>query len=203
MATTVSRVIGCCILLTFVIEALADAPDCGSCVGPPRCRKVCKLVCDTKKLTAIGYANDCKTICLAPPSRCGCKWCACQCGECKNDPCSCCQATAPKFEFCWRDWFACGCARPKTIKVLTKYQCEKKIRWYHWEVVDISCCDCVSKDFEDWAQDDQGIAESPVSHDVFKAAPETADVGDVFELNEAEWAKISALPPADLQDPAE
>ena len=40
------------------------------------CGKVCKLVCETKKFTAIGYGSECKDICIPEPSRKGCKHCA-------------------------------------------------------------------------------------------------------------------------------
>src|SRR5262245_40515370 len=74
----------------------------------PACGKLCKLVCETKKLTAICYGCDCKDMCVPGPSRQGCKHCA-TCDACSANPGDC-RSTPPKCEFCWRDWFACGCA---------------------------------------------------------------------------------------------
>ena len=122
------------------------------CRNRPACGKVCKLVCETTKITVVGYGSKCDTICVPGPSCKGCKHCDCTCcptdacGPCgTNDgdvccgPCCkgcCCEATPAKIEFCWRDWVARGCAKPRTVKLLTKYQAEKEICWYHWEVVD-------------------------------------------------------------------
>src|SRR5262245_13940383 len=155
------------------------------CCTRPACGKVCKLVCEKKKLTAFGYGYECKDICIPCPSQCGCKHCDVCCGECKcEDNCGCCCTPAgPACKFCWRDWFACGCAQPRTVKVLTKYQCEKKIDWYHWEVVDAGCCDGIN------CCDTVGAnAATPAANpattlaaeqfDVYKAAPAGANVGD-------------------------
>jgi hypothetical protein len=169
--------------------------ECPCELEQPACRKVCKLVREPKKLVAIGYGNECKTICLPPPSCPCCEHCACCCGERKCDPCTCCESAAPKFQFCWRDWFTCGCATPRTVKVLTKYQLSKKICWYHWEVVDVSCCDCVGG--EAAVNSGVGIVESPTSHTYYKAAPENASIGDAFPLSDQERAQLAVAAPSD------
>jgi hypothetical protein len=161
-------------------------------ISRPACDKVCKLVCETKKLTAICYGNESKEICLPGPSRAGCKHCETCCGDCQCDPSASCQESAPKCEFCWRDWFACGCATPRSVKVLTKYQAEKKICWYHWEVVDASCCDCVSRTGDAAPPADLGIARSDKTHAFYKPAPENATLGDVLPVTEDEWDKLAA-----------
>src|SRR2546423_1828823 len=53
----------------------------------PACGKVCKLVCETKKLTAICYGSENKDICLPEPSRAGCKHCAVCYGKSAGDTC--------------------------------------------------------------------------------------------------------------------
>jgi hypothetical protein len=126
------------------------------CCGRPACGKICQLKCETKKLTSTCYGCECKDICLPGPSQRGCKHCMKCCGECEDGgpgccstcnncgACGCCpscQSEPPKCKFCWYDWFACGCAAPRTVKVLTKYEAKHEICWYHWEVVDAACCD--------------------------------------------------------------
>lgn len=143
------------------------------CACPARCGKVCKLVCEKKKLTAICFGCECDEICIPGPSRAGGKHCATCNGECTADACTDCQNHPPQCEFCWRDWFACGCARPRTVKVLTKYQAEKEIGWYHWEVTDAACCD--------------GVAQ------LYKPAPADAEVGDVVAVSEEEWGKLGPV----------
>ncbi|MEX2307638.1 MAG: hypothetical protein WD738_08605 [Pirellulales bacterium] len=154
--------------------------------GPNPSGKVCKLVCETKKLTGICYACECDEICIPGHSRPGCKHCAtCDgeliCGECEPS-CPDCEAHTPQCKFCWYDWFACGCAKPRTVKVLTKYQAEKEISWYHWEVVDAACCECVA---------DSGAAAP--DRCVYKPAPPDAELGDIVAVSDDEWAELASI----------
>ena len=189
-------------LLSFALArgALADDLMFG-CWQRPTCGKVCKLVCEPKKLAAVGYGCKCNTIAVPGPSCEGCKHCAVQCcpsdacGPCgSNDgdvccgPCCkgcCCEAAPAKIEFCWHDWFTNGCARPRTVKLLTKYQAEKKIDWYHWEVVDASECCCA---------DAQAAVGGPENRCrcVYKAAAANAQVGDTMEVSAEEQLQVSA-----------
>ncbi|MCI0332388.1 MAG: hypothetical protein L0228_04095 [Planctomycetes bacterium] len=143
----------------------------------PACGKVCKLVCETKKLPAVGYGYQCESICIPSPSRQGCKHCDVTC--CPGDDREGCP---PKIEFCWYDWFACGCAKPRTVKVLTKFQAEREVKSYHWEVVDASCCDGVSQH------------GTPVNdNSIYKPAPAEAQLGDVLVVSDEEWAELAPL----------
>jgi hypothetical protein len=143
---------------------------------PVPCGKVCKLVCEKKKLTAVGYGYKCETICIPSPSRLGCKHCDMTCcGEDEIDGCR------PKIEFCWYDWFACGCAKPRTVRLLTKYQAEKELPSYHWEVVDAGCCDYVS----------QTGTTTVTDGSIYKAAPADAQLGDIVAVTEEEWQHLS------------
>ncbi len=191
------------IVALFVLQTSATAQDCPLDLSRPACGKVCKLVCETKTLTAIGYGNECKSICIPGPSRAGCKHCATCCGDCQCDPCAGCQESAPKCEFCWRDWFACGCAQPRSVRVLTKYRAEKVICWYHWEVVDASGCDCVSKTGDAAGSEGLGIAQSPASHAFYKPAPADAELGAVLPVSEDEWVKLAAAMTPDPQETTE
>ena len=173
------------------------------CCTRPACGKVCKLVCGTKKLTATCYGSECKDICIPSPSRQGCKHCATCCGKYECDAecptteccevcgtpaghcCPSCQPMPPKCEFCLYDWFACGCARPRTVKVLTKYQAEKEIPWYHWEVVDAACCECREADAPH-------ASESSPRPRLFKPAPPDSQVGDSLELSQDEQHELAA-----------
>jgi hypothetical protein len=147
------------------------------CATRPACGKICKLVCETKKLQAVGYGYKCESICIPSRSRRGCKHCDTTC--CAGDDLEGC---APKIEFCWYDWFACGCATPRTVKVLTKYQAERKIDSFHWEVVDASCCDSVTQ------------AGRPTNNGcVYKPAPTDAQLGDVLAVSEQEWDELAPM----------
>jgi hypothetical protein len=174
-----------------LLQAISTADEFDLDGQRPACGKVCKLVCDTKKLTAIGYGSECKDICIPEPSRAGCKHCAVCYGKCASDACGNCQSCPPKCEFCWRDWFACGCAQPRTVRVLTKYQAEKKICWYHWEVVDAACCDCV--DPNGTAGTSEKHAAMHVGRTVYKSAPENVQLGEVLPVSNEEWVKLAAV----------
>jgi hypothetical protein len=193
------------IALFLLLNSSASAQRCPLDLSRPACGKVCKLVCETKKITAIGYGNECKLISLPPPSQPGCKHCSCCCGEVKCEPGQCCQPAAPKFEFCWRNWLVCGCACPRTVKVLTKWQVEKKIPWYHWEVIDAAKCDCAGN-FQATGTNKLKIVQSPASQDIYKPAPDEAEVGSSLPVTTAELAELSAAfgvgAEAEPQEPA-
>jgi hypothetical protein len=159
----------------------------------PACGKVCKLVCEKKKLTAICYGCKCNEICIPAPSRQGCKHCATCYGDCVCDPCAACQDAGPKCDFCWYDWFACGCAKPRSVRVLTKYQAEKEICWYHWEVVDAACCDCVGKNSATVPAGQPGNGLASDKRCLYKPAPENAELGDVLPVHEEEWVQLVAV----------
>jgi hypothetical protein len=179
------------VALLCVLQAVAIAEEFCLEMSRPACGKVCKLVCETKKLTAICYGSESKDICLPEPSRAGCKHCAVCCGKSASDACGNCQSCPPKCEFCWRDWFACGCAQPRTVRVLTKYQAEKKICWYHWEVVDAACCDCVSPSGPAGATEKNTAKQA--GRTIYKSAPENAQLGEVLPVTDEEWVKLAAV----------
>jgi hypothetical protein len=165
------------------------------CRSRPACGKMCKLVYETRELVVTCYGCECEAICIPPPSKPGCKHCSaagCNAG-CDDSCCSTGDAACthePKCEFCWRDWIACGCAKPRKVKVLTKYEAVKEVCWYHWEVVDAASCGC----------DDYGAAYPSAGSDgaplavenIYKPAPADAKLGDVIQLSEFERQQLAA-----------
>jgi hypothetical protein len=75
--------------------------------------------------------------------------------------------------------------------VLTKYQLAKKVRWYHWEVVDANCCGC-ARMIDDTASDNtsRGEADEPA---IIKPAPESAKIGDAMPVSADERTKLAAM----------
>ena len=65
--------------------------------------------------------------------------------------------------------------QPRTVRVLTKFQAEKEIPFYHWEVVD--GCDC--------------CCPGPCRC-VYKPAPAEAQVGDVLALSPDEQVQVTS-----------
>jgi hypothetical protein len=68
------------------------------------------------------------------------------------------------------------------VKVLTKYQAEKEICSYHWEVVDGCNCCCPS-----------------ACRCVYKPAPPETSVGDVLAVSPDEQAQLASYVSADGQ----
>lgn len=169
------------------------------CCARPACGKVCKLVCETLTIATTCYGCECDLICIPGPSRPGCKHCSttcCGCGcnaACDDGSCgSCgCQSQTPKCEFCWRDWCASGCAKPRTVKVLTKFEAEKEISFYHWEVVEADGCCCASAGVD---------GNNPACRCVYKPAPPEAELGDVFAVTADERGELVAWHPAAQND---
>jgi hypothetical protein len=182
------RAIGYSLVFTAISLVAANTSFAGDliygCMNRPTCGKYCKLVCESTKLTGIGYGCKCETICVPGRSKPGCKHCSTTCcGDTEIEGCP------PKIEFCWYDWFTCGCARPRTVKMLTKYQAEQEICWYHWEVVD--ACEGGEE-----TTDDNTDASLQFPH-VYKAAPADALPGEVLPISAEERATLAAYLPAE------
>ncbi len=172
-------------LLATLALTLLPALDAGAkgeltygCWTRPACGKVCKLVCETTTLTSTCYGAECDQVCLPPPSCPGCKHCAACCGTCEPDV-----VCPPKCLFCWRDWCPTGCSKPISVKKLVKYQAEREVCWYHWEVVDACGCGCGCGDV---CEPECGCGC------VYKPAPEGAEIGDSLELSNDERAQVAA-----------
>jgi hypothetical protein len=200
-------------LVTAAVLSLGAAIDCAAgsefwygCRSRPACGKVCRLVCEEQEIKSICYACECDEICIPWKSKRGCKHCetACcadQCAECTGGAAAGCDhcGHTPKCEFCWRDWIPCGCAKPRKIKVLTKYEAVKKICWYHWEVVDAAGCGCAegcdgSCDASCGACACTGADGKPAtSRCIYKPAPEDAEIGAVMALSDDERVELVAF----------
>lgn len=202
--------------LLLCVSAISQASANDFFVGcrtRPACGKVCKLVCETTTIKAVCYGSECTEICIPSHSRRGCKHCESCCSEdCYNESCcseACgdcecggrgclsCQNKGPECKFCWYDWFACGCAKPRTVKVLTKYEAEKEISWYHWEVVDA----CEYYEGEEAAEEpaDETAANGPnpsaasIVAQIYKPAPAESQIGDVLPVSDSERAQLTSF----------
>jgi hypothetical protein len=181
-----------CVAILCCLQRMSSAEGTSQEVSHACCGcKVCKLVCEQKKLTVTCYGCKCKDICIPGRSQDGCKHCA----TCSGGSAAKCGECPPKCEFCWRDWCPCGCAEPRTIHVLTKYQAEKKIAWYHWEVVDggtldANCCQCITDTRDGDTKNDRAAT---ANRTVYKIAPDGVRLGDTFEVTREERSKLAAM----------
>lgn len=175
------------LLATLALVLLPAAPAAAKgelmfgCWTRPACGKVCKLVCETTTLTSTCYGAECDQLCVPSPSCPGCKHCAACCGTCEPG-----LACLPKCLFCWRDWCPTGCATPISVKKLVKYEAEREVCWYHWEVVDACRCGC-------------GCGDGCVPDGepgcgcgcVYKPAPADAKIGTSLGLSDEEQAQLA------------
>jgi hypothetical protein len=73
------------------------------------------------------------------------------------------------------------------VKVLTKYQAEKKICWYHWEVVDGYNCNGPDGCGPACGCEESADNKCPC---VYKAAPADAQIGQQIELSPSDRAEL-------------
>jgi len=86
--------------------------------------------------------------------------------------------------------------------VLTKYQAEKKVPWYHWEVVDAGTlntndCNCISEARTGGANRD---SSKSAKRTIYKPAPEGSCLGDKLEVSKEERVKLAAMFEIDVAD---
>lgn len=130
-------------LLTCIAIVAANtttALGCDHCGCSAPCQKVCRLVCETKKVEIVCWGCKSEDFCIPGPSKRGCKHCESVCENCAGgcDPNGVCHQ--PK-KFVWYDWIP-GCAKVQTRKKLMKKVITKEIPNYKWKVETLcgTCC---------------------------------------------------------------
>jgi hypothetical protein len=121
--------------------AHAGEVRCTHCGCDTACAKICRLICEEKKVEIVCFGCKCEDFCIPGPSRASCKHCEAVCDVCdKNDPKS--PVTRPK-RLVWTEWIP-GCATVHTRKKLTRRTVSNTIPSYKW-VVDVLCNGCEGK----------------------------------------------------------
>ncbi len=131
------------VLLTFVASARAGdgcCAHCGSCDG---CQKVCRLVCDEKKIDVICWGCECEDFCVPGPSHRDCKHCKMLCEEC-NEAEDCYKPHGGPKKFVWYDWIPSTCAKVFTKKKLMQKKVKTTVPNYKWVVEDL-CSKCEAR----------------------------------------------------------
>jgi hypothetical protein len=95
----------------------------------------CVLKVGKKKIKVICYGCECDQVCMPCPSDKGCTHCEDLCdGSCCDTGCGCSCDHKPICKFRWTDWCPNG-AVAYDRKKLIKYEAEKEVPDYKWEVV--------------------------------------------------------------------
>ena len=139
------------IRMAVVLASLAAVPapvaageNCCHCGSGCGVRKVCRLVCETKKIKDYCYGCKCDAICLPGKSCRGCLHCDDVCASCGQCGCDCGCDHKPLCHLEWYDWKP-GCADMLHIKKLVKYEVEREVCSFKWvveEVCDGCCHEC-------------------------------------------------------------
>jgi hypothetical protein len=125
-------------LLALTKSARAAGGRCCKC-GCAEATKVCRLVCDEKKVQVTLWGVKEEDFCVNGPSKPGCQNC-----EMVSDPKE--DEKTPCYEpkkFVWSEWFATGCPTMYTKKKLMKKTVTKSVPSYKWVVEDL--CEACEK----------------------------------------------------------
>jgi hypothetical protein len=125
------------------LPSVATAAD-GCCVRcgcrGTRCRKVCRLVKEERKITTTCWGMECEDFCMAPPSTPDCKQCEMVGGKGPDEKNICAQ---PK-RLVWTSWIP-GCGPEVfTKRKLMKKTVTKTVPSFKWVVEDM-CAACTAQ----------------------------------------------------------
>jgi hypothetical protein len=151
-------------IFACALSGLARAGEgcCDHCGCQSPCQRICRLVCEPKKVDLVCYGCECEEFCIPGPSMRGCKHCEIVCDSCAD----CAAANGPSQQakkFVWFDWMP-GCATIHTRKKLVKKTVTKTVPSYKWVVEDV-CRRC-----ESHCADGEPPAGVPVPPPPFKNA---------------------------------
>lgn len=113
---------------------------CAQCGQAEAQTKVCRLVCEEKRITVTCWSCECEDFCLQGPNWPTCRHADVACeddGECR-DP-------HPKL-FIWSTWKPLTCPKLMTKKKLQKKIVSRKVPSYKWVVEDL--CQACESDVE-------------------------------------------------------
>jgi hypothetical protein len=131
-------------LLACTGTSRANAEDsccCAHCGCAAPCQKVCRLVCEEKKVEVVCWGCKCEEFCVPCHSKPGCRHCETVC-----DDCGPCDPKAPHSEpkrFVWSDWFPDGARIYTRTKLMRKTE-TVTVPSYKWVVEDL-CPECTAR----------------------------------------------------------
>jgi hypothetical protein len=127
------------IFLAATKTTSAAAGECCKC-GCPQATRVCRRVCEEKKVTVTLWGVAEEDFCVPGPSKPGCEYCEMVGDPKENDKTPC---YSPK-KLAWTEWLPSGCPTLFTKKKLMKKTVTKTVPTYKWVVEDL-CAECEEK----------------------------------------------------------
>jgi hypothetical protein len=125
-----------------VLSNVGNAADrcCAHCgCSANRCRKVCRLVREDKKITTTCWGMQCEEFCVPGPSTPDCKHCETVCPKTPEDKNICAQ---PK-KLVWISWIPGCSADVVTKRKLMKKTVTKTVPSFKW-VIENACQQCIT-----------------------------------------------------------
>ena len=128
------------ICVRFPTEAMAGEGCCSHCgCSANRCKKICRLVQEDRKITTTCWGMQCEDFCVPGPSTPDCKHCETVCSEGPDDTQIC---VKPK-RLVWTSWIP-GCDQEIfTKRKLMKKTVTKAVPSFKWVVEDL-CEKCTA-----------------------------------------------------------
>lgn len=164
------------VLAGHISSSQAGRHYCDHCGCQQHCKKVCRLICGTKKEVKPVYCCESEDFCVPGPSvKCGVQ---CQCNRLGI---KCCHAA-----------YKPSCAEVRTKKVLVKKEIEKEVPAYKWVVEEV-CCHCgqALQDGQSSPNARPAMAEWSAGAEAFEDAPLCREVEQVSA--EEEITRLSAV----------
>lgn len=122
--------------------AIAGDGCCSQCGCQCECSKICRLVCEEKKVEVICWGCQCDDFCVPGPSCPGCQHCDEACIPTPGDQQKKNLCAGPQ-RFLWTEWGPSESAKVYTKKKLMKKVEIRKVPAYKWVVQDL-CPNCAA-----------------------------------------------------------
>jgi hypothetical protein len=110
---------------------------CCQLCGTPSCSKVCRLVCEEKKVSVTCWGVEEEEFCVPGRGVQVCTHCEEVC-DCQTEPGE--VQSRPKL-WSWREWQPCGDPEIRTKRKLMRKTVVKKVPTYKWVLQDL-CAEC-------------------------------------------------------------
>ena len=128
------------LLVSCMIGAASPTTKCARCGAACPCKKVCRLVCDDKKVDVVCWGCKCEPFCVPGPGCVACEHCQCVCTGCNSSEKPSGVCSEPK-RFIWREWLPSFAQMYTKTKLMKRVE-QVKVPTYKWVVEDV-CCNCL------------------------------------------------------------
>lgn len=130
-------------MIGIVHRTNGGEPCCAQCGCHESCQKVCRLVCEEKKVEVVCWGAKCEKFCVPGPSKPTCKHKDSVC-ECEDSGCGKDEVIPTPRKLIWFEWRPKGCGKILSKTKLMKKVETKTVPSYKWVVEDL-CPECQAR----------------------------------------------------------